>query len=137
MDLATIDSVQKCMPRPLLPAEEDRARNTLIAEASALVEGHLGFSYDPMINGETGYAQIPSVVSLVVSRMVARCLMAGTDVPVGADSTSMVAGPFTETVRFSEPSSSGGPWLSSTDKVMLQSVFRSSSGSIKLRSQWQ
>lgn len=136
MDLATTASVQKCMPRPLTDAELERARDSLIAEASALVEGHLGFSFDPMVSGQIGFTQVPAVVELVVSRMVARFLLSGTEVPVGADSTSMVAGPFTETVRYGEASSSG-PWLTSSDKTMLRTAFRVTSSSVKLRSPWQ
>ena len=91
--------------------EVDTARvEALLEEATALVEAHLGRTFDE---------PVPNTVRIVVSRMVARVLEAPTD-GFHAESSSYTAGPFSKNVTYSAGASGGAPWLTSTDRKMLR-----------------
>lgn len=108
MTLASSPDVVDRLGRPLTTDEASRV-DGLLNEASALVEGWLGFTPDP----------VPSAVEIVVSRIVARVLTASTPVP-GLSDQEMRAGTFGLTQRFSAESSSGGVWLTRQDKITLR-----------------
>ncbi|MDM7488715.1 hypothetical protein QT969_10470 [Rhodococcus sp. CSLK01-03] len=106
MALATVADVEARLGHPLT-AEESTKAEALLSEASVLVEGFCRRVF---------VAPIPTAVPVVVSRMVARVL-ATPEGSEGVESTQMSAGSFQLTHRYSD--SSGGPWLSSSDKTML------------------
>lgn len=108
MTLAADPDVVARLGRPLTTDENGRV-DGLLDEASALVEGWLGFTPDP----------VPSAVTIVTSRMVARALTASTPIP-GLTDQQMTAGVYGVTQRFSADSSSGGVWLTRQDKIMLR-----------------
>lgn len=108
MTLASSPDVVDRLGRPLTTDEASRV-DGLLNEASALVEGWLGFTPDP----------VPSAVEIVVSRIVARTLTTSTPVP-GLSDQQMTAGVFGVMNRFTAESSSGGVWLTRQDKIMLR-----------------
>jgi len=117
MALATPDDVATRLGRELTAAEAERAGG-LLDEASALVIGYLGCDpTDTSVEPPT----VPSAVTIVVSRMVARVLeQTAAGVTTGSESTSEGLGPFSNTVRFAAGSTSGAPWLTKVDKVSLR-----------------
>lgn len=84
----------------------------IIAEASAFIEGYLGVAY------ATG-DDVPDAVIIATSRVVARMLTDTGGVPAQADSRSQGMGPFNVTTHYVEGSTSGGPWLTKSDKIAL------------------
>jgi hypothetical protein len=64
---------------------------------------------------------VPRPVIVVASRVAARILtMSENDVPaLPTDTFTRGMGPFSATHTFTQDSTSGGPWLTKTDKVML------------------
>jgi len=108
MTLASSQDVVDRLGRLLTTDESSRVEG-LLAEASALVVGWLGFAPDP----------VPDGVSIVASRMVARALTASTPTP-GLEGQSMNALSFGVTQRFNADASSGGVWLSRQDKITLR-----------------
>lgn len=118
MVLAAASDVVERLGRPLTATEATRA-DGLLAEASALVVGHLGgdptdTSVDPPV--------VPDGVVIVVSRMVARVLeREGAAAEThGAESVTTTTGPFGRTLNFGAGTTSGGPWLAASDKVILK-----------------
>ncbi|TYR15624.1 hypothetical protein [Corynebacterium urealyticum] len=109
--LVSLSDVDACLRRPLDEDEEPRVRH-LVAEATALVKGHLRCMPDP----------VPDEVRVVVARMVARVLEAPNEVLTGS-STQMTAGPFGASITHPQGASGGAPWLTATDKTIL-SPFR-------------
>jgi hypothetical protein len=89
-----------------LPGEVD--------EASVLVEGYLRVEYDAELN------PAPSAVIVVTSRVVARMVADTGVVPANADSLTRGMGPFSATTHLVADSTSGGPWLTKSDKVALE-----------------
>lgn len=118
MALATVDDVAARLGRAPTATEAARAEG-LLAEASALVVGHLGF--DPTDTSVTP-PLVPEAVAVVVSRMVARVLeRAAVDAEThGAEAVTNTTGPFGQTLRFGAGTTTGGPWLAASDKVMLK-----------------
>lgn len=109
--LASRGDVEARLGRSLTTAEQPRA-DGLLEEAGVIVLAYLGADAEP--------DPVPAAVRVVTSRMVARVLLrdaAGT--PDGAESVATTTGPFARTVAFGASSSSGGPWLSATDKATL------------------
>lgn len=105
--MTTVDDVAARLGRLLTVDETERASG-ILDEASALVSGYLGTAYD---------ADHTAVV-VVESRIAARALTAG--VAAGVQSRQESAGPMSQqTTMTAEASSSGGVWLSKTDKQML------------------
>lgn len=116
MSLATATDVAARLGRDLDTDETARVEG-LLEEASELVEGWCNRSFtDP----------VPSGVRIVTSRMVARVFSGpdssdlGFTVPPGAESTQVSAGSFQMSHRYGSDSSSGSPWLSKSDRVMLR-----------------
>lgn len=119
MPLAAVSDVEARLGRPLTATEATRA-DGLLPEASALVVGHLGgdptdTSVDPPV--------VPDTVTIVVSRMVARIVereATQTGDTHGAESVTNTVGPFGRTLNFGQGTTSGGPWLTKADKIMLR-----------------
>lgn len=118
----TLDDVKDRLGRDLTESEGARVSG-LLAEAAALVRGYLGGVYpDP----------VTDVVRVVESRIVARTLT--TSAAPGVASWQQSAGQVSQQQTMTaEAASSGGVWLSSTDKQML-SGLRSSMVSVQLGS---
>ena len=84
----------------------------IVDEASALLEGYLGVCYG---DDET----VPTAVVVIASRVAARILTMP-EGPAGlADSRTSALGPFSATIQYSTDSSSGGPWLTKSDRIAL------------------
>lgn len=115
--LATVNDVWARMGGDGDPDEAERIEG-LLEEASALVEAHLGKTFDV----------VPDTVRIVVSRMVARVLETPSD-GFHAESTSYSAGPFSKNVTYSAGASGGAPWLSAVDRKMLR-AFGSRRGGV-------
>lgn len=106
--LATVEDVGARLGEPVGDADIPRVEG-LIEEASALVEAHLGKTFEV----------VPDTVRIVVSRMVARVLQAPTD-GFHTESSSFTAGPFSKNVKYSAGGSGGAPWLTAVDRKMLR-----------------
>ena len=113
-DLARLRDVEGALGRSLTSAERTRSK-TLLSEATDLVVGYLGSVSEP----------VPEAVTRVVARMVSRVL--GQTTEHGSEGTTETMGPFSKTVRFAAGTTSGQPWLGSTDKVILR-PYRGGSG---------
>ena len=113
--LATVDDVQDRLGR-VLTDQEAAEVDGLIVEASYLVTGYLRRVFEP--------TEIPETVSTVVSRMVARLILAPPE-DVNQESASYTAGVFSKNVKF--VSSGGSPWLTRSDKIAL-APFRARKG---------
>jgi hypothetical protein len=81
-------------------------------EASALVEGYLRVEYD--VDNPA-----PLAVIVVTSRVIARMIGDTGAFPAQADSLSRGMGPFSATTHLVADSTSGGPWLTKSDKMAL------------------
>lgn len=123
MKLATRQDVAKRLADGLDDATDVE---DLLDEASVMVEEHLRRTY---AEDDT----VPTAVTIVVSRMVARRVSADADsadaVPDGV--SSLMATDFQ--ASFAEPFVSVGVWLNRTDKMMLRR-YRVSAVSIPLTS---
>ena len=91
--------------------DEERAYG-LIEEATVLVDAYVGGLPEPC----------PTVARVVISRMVARVLLAPENVPYGASSEQTTAGVFSRSVSYAQGTTTGGPWLSAADKVALRGL---------------
>lgn len=121
--LATVQDVEARLERPLTPVEES-AVDGLLEEASSIALAHMRLPeghYDNVDN-----LPVPTMVKIVVSRMVARVLtrraeseVGGLNVPVGATQRQETAGPFSGMTTFVSGSTSGGPWLERMDRLQL------------------
>lgn len=95
------------------PDTADSARiEALLEEASALVVGYLREVPHP----------VPDAARLVTARMVVRVLEAP-EQSYSVSSTQQTAGPFSQSVTYSNGASGGAPWLTASDKTML-AVYR-------------
>lgn len=113
--LATLDDVQDRLGR-VLTDQEYAEVDGLLVEASYLVTGYLRRVFEP--------DDVPETVSTVVSRMVARVLLAPSETG-NTESASYSAGPFSANVKY--VSSGGSPWLTRSDKITL-APFRTRRG---------
>lgn len=128
MALAIRDDVVIRLGRDLTDDEKEQA-DGLLDEASAIVEGYCGVDEFDI--------PVPDSVAIVVSRMVARVLSAVTvdgSSTVGLESVQRGEGPFQQSLKFSSDQSSGGPWLTKIDKLMLRR-FRRAVVSVPLESE--
>lgn len=114
--LATLGDVETRLGRVLDDDEADRAGG-LLGEASALVEAHVGRTFNP----------VPETVTIVVSRMVARVLQSGVS-DWNAESAQVAAGPFSQNVKYAHGGSGGAPWLTAVDRKMLRPFGRRRGG---------
>jgi hypothetical protein len=62
---------------------------------------------------------VPTAVIIATSRVAARMLTDTGVLPAQADSRSQGMGPFSTTTHYVEGSTSGGPWLTKSDKIAL------------------
>lgn len=124
MNLASPLDVQERLGRDLTEGEQARVPG-LLAEASALVEGYLGVVY-------TDGDEVPSTVTLVVSRMVARVLSQAQGTPIGLESRQVGTGPFQQSDRYGADTTLGGPWLARVDRDMLSPLVSRSAVSVRL-----
>ena len=120
--LAEASDVVELLGRPLTQTEGTQV-DALLREASALVIGYTG-----PIELDAGVL-VPEPIRGVVARMVARVLQQSGMAPVGVESGSLSAGPFAQSVKWAAGASSGGPWLSASDKLALR-PYRSGMGSV-------
>ncbi len=116
--LATRADVVDALGRPL-DSDELAKVDGLIDEAGDLVAGHL-YPLPPREADGT----VPAVVVRVVSRMAARVLeqASSTGGVFGATSTTDQIGDYSRTRSFTPGTTSGGPWLSRTDRVSLRQI---------------
>lgn len=98
--------------RRVLTASEVTFLPGVADEASAFLEGYLGVVY-------AEDDEVPDAVIITLSRVAARMLNDTGTVPAQADSVSRGMGPFNATTHYVEGSTSGGPWLTKSDKVAL------------------
>lgn len=94
-----------------LETEEVNFLPGIVDEASVLIEGYLGVCY-------AEGADVPDAVTLVTSRVAARILTTSAT-PSQTDSLTRGMGPFSATQQFVADSTSGGPWLTKTDRIAL------------------
>lgn len=102
--------VENRLRRPLTSEEEEYLPG-IVDEASALVEGYLGVCYDEA-------AAVPEAVTVVTSRVVSR-ILTSTTMPSQAESSSRGMGPFSAQISYVADSTSGGPWLTKSDRMTL------------------
>ena len=70
-----------------------------------------------------GQVPVPAAVRVVCARVAARAVSRGlSSAPVGAESQSFTAGPFSTNQSFGSNSNAGGVFLTAEDKRMLRSV---------------
>lgn len=120
MALATPEDVEAALGRALTEAEQEAVANQL-EEASDLVLGYL--KCPPVI-------PTPDAIVRVVASIVAALLNRPKTQPLNAE--QMSAGPYG--TRFTEGSTSGGPWLTSALKMRL-APYRCSVVSVPLVSE--
>lgn len=108
MDLASSADVVARLGRPLTPDEETRAVG-LIEEASIKISEYCG---------GREFSPVPDAVRIVTSRIVARAII-GSGNPVGISDTTMTAGVFGQTTRYTTDAGNGGVYLSAEDRRTL------------------
>ena len=109
MLLATQANVETRLGRELTAGELVRLGG-LLEEASALVEGYIGVTYTPD-------DEVPVVVAIVVSKIVARAIGRSADMDaIAATMESANSGPFGAKFRDSNI------FLTSSDKLMLRPI---------------
>jgi hypothetical protein len=117
VDFCDADDVANRLRRALTSAEEEYV-DAVIAEAQALVVAYLNRGEEPFETVE----DVPSAVTVVTSRMVARVFQQDGQ-PIGAE--TLTAGPFA--TKYVAGANSGSPWLANTDKLTLRPHRRSMS----------
>ncbi|MGK2880434.1 MAG: hypothetical protein ACSLE6_06435 [Mycobacterium sp.] len=95
-----------------LTEDEQTAIVGLLAEAGALVVGYLRRDW-------TALADVPDAVRIVVSRMVARSLTGGSNLPAGASEFGSSLSVMSHNVKLGADVVVGSVWLSRTDKITL------------------
>lgn len=110
MAYATTDDVEPALGRSLTDAETDQADGWL-EDAALIIDGE-GYTY----TGDTA----PDAFLRVSVNMVVRAVKAAAAVTPGAQSQQEQAGPFGRTVTYTASASTGGVWLSATDRAMLR-----------------
>ncbi|MFC9432688.1 hypothetical protein [Nocardia sp. NPDC057030] len=127
MDLATESDVETQLGHQLSSSELDRLPG-LVLKASAIVQGYLRVVY-------TDVEDIPSAVRIVVASMVARVLTTGGVITPGVTSESVTTGPHTWARQFADGTNSIEPWLSKSDRIILQGITGSGYVSVGLGSE--
>lgn len=120
MALATPVDVEKILGRPLT-AEEQARVDSQLDEASDLALGYLGCPPP---------TPTPEAITRVVASMVAAVIERPKTQPANADSVN--AGPYGW--KFTEGSTSGGPWLTASQKMRLK-PYRCTARSVPLVSE--
>lgn len=120
MALATPADVVKALRRDLT-SEEEEGVDSLLDEASDLVLGYLKCPPE---------TPTPEAIVRVVAAMVAAVFRVPAGTPENAD--TLTAGPYTQ--RYTEGSTSGGPWLTAALKMRL-APYRCSMVSVPLVSE--
>jgi hypothetical protein len=115
MALATQADVEAALGRVLSASEVERVE-FLLARSSGLVIGYTGQDFEP--------APYPEAVTSVAASVVARLFQQG-EIPVGLESTTEGAGPFSRGYKYGG-GSSGEVWLSAADKLILRPYRRGS-----------
>ena len=97
------------------PDRDDRRFiRAMIDEATVAIDAYMGSHVGD---------DVPSAVRVVCARVAARAVSRGlSTAPVGAESQSFTAGPFSATQNFGSNSNGGGVFLTGEDKRMLRSV---------------
>jgi len=116
--LAQSADVAARLRRALTTAEADGV-DDLVEEASVKVLAHIG-------KGEDYFAtvDIPTTVKIVTSRMVARVFeQAPAGVIPGTQQAGKTTGPFSTQTTFINGASSGGPWLTRSDRADLDNAM--------------
>lgn len=116
-----------------LTTEEVEYLGGMIEEAQDLV---LSFLNCPPGKFESG---APDAVRRITSRLVARVIQEGTDVPsqdFGATQVGMTAGPFSRQATFSAGARTGAPWLTKVDKDVLAQYRCAGAFSVDLIPPW-
>ena len=111
----TASDVEKRLRRTLT-TDESQWLPGMSEEAQARVVSYLACPPDLYVD------EVPSAVTLVTSRMVARVIQEGdSESPelFGATQVGMTAGPFSQQATFQPGSRTGAPWLTKADKSML------------------
>jgi hypothetical protein len=107
MAYADVTDVESDLDRSLTDAETAKVEGWL-QDAGYLIDAYTGFTGDDP----------PAVFTRVSVNMTTRALDA-LGIVAGAASEQEQTGPFGRTVTFTSNASSGGVWLSATDKMML------------------
>lgn len=108
----TQQDVQARLRRDLTDGEAELLPGVL-DEATTLIEGYLAVIYD---EDDT----VPPAVIVVTSRVTARMIDDTGALPAQADSLTRGMGPFSATTHLVADSTSGGPWLTKSDKMALE-----------------
>lgn len=106
--------VEDRLRRPLVDPDEVDVLAGVVEEAGVLIEGYLRVEYDPTSN------PAPRPVVIIASRVVARMIGDSLGLPAQADSLTRGMGSFSATTHLVADSTSGGPWLTKTDKMALE-----------------
>ena len=103
----TIDDVTDRLT--IEPDKDDkRLIVAMVEEATVAVDAYLGKHFD---------RSVPAAVRVVCARVAGL-----SSAPVGAESQSFTAGPFSTSQNFGSNSNAGGVFLTAEDKRMLRSV---------------
>ena len=110
--LAELSDVQRLLPDQPIPSDDQEYITALIEEAGDLVEAYCRTTFS---------TPVPDRIRRVVARMVARAYAEKDgNVPEGASSASLTAGPFSRSYGFEAGSTTSGVWLSANDKQRLR-----------------
>ena len=94
--------------------DDERLIVAMVEEATVAVDAYLGKHFD---------RSVPAAVRVVCARVAARAVSRGlSSAPVGAESQSFTAGPFSTNQNFGSNSNAGGVFLTAEDKRRLRSV---------------
>lgn len=116
--LATVTDVETRLGRSLTTAESTKVDPGLLEEASVKALAYMGYAED-FYDGST----VPTTVTIVVSRMVARVIEQATSgIVPGTQQAGQTAGIFSQQTTFVAGSSNGSPWLTRSDKSDLDSA---------------
>lgn len=115
MNLAQASDVVAALGRSLTSPELERV-SSLIEEASDLISAWCRPDGSDLFTHED---DIPDAVSRVTARAVAR-VIAGGDAALNLAAQTTVVGPFQRQNTFNSDATSGGPWLTRTDKIRLK-----------------
>lgn len=106
-------------------SEDKRLIRAMIDEATVSIDAYLGRHFD---------SRVPDPVRIVCARVAARSVSrAFTGAPLGAESQSFTAGPFSTSQSFGQNANAGGVFLTAEDKRMLRSVGGGGRGAFTVR----
>jgi hypothetical protein len=125
MAYATTSDVTSRLGRALTTSETTQVEEWL-TDAGLLIDG---YTRAPVVAPDT----VPDAYLVVSALMAIRALGAVELIP-GTESSTNQVGPFASTLRFGGGGTSGGVWLSGTDKIMLR-PYRVGMASLQLVSE--